>query len=203
MHVYITEMPTDYSNQVLPTPPTYRNCDIQIILSVDSGFATTIATSMDMTSQQFLRSGWNTLQMNASDDGSLNTTGNAAWTYGGTAAGDANTSYQYMRLVIGGFQPLATTTPVIYVGGVFQGGKGQAAVLMNFDDCHQDSIDIANLYRSYEIPVSLGVVTGIIGVGNQMSEAQLRTQYDAGYRPICAYDGSRCAGYRIARLCNR
>lgn len=179
IHLYISEMPTDYSN-VPPTPPTYRGCDIQVVLSADSGFATTTAASFTMTSAQFLRSGWNTLQMNSADDGSLNTTGTPAWTYGGTAPGGAGTSYPYMRLVINGMQPMATTTPVLYLGGVFQAGEGQAAVLVNFDDCHQDSVDLCNLYRSYEIPVSLGVVTGTIGVGSQMSESQLRAEYDAG-----------------------
>ncbi|WP_052755585.1 MULTISPECIES: polysaccharide deacetylase family protein [unclassified Janthinobacterium] len=179
VHLYITEMPTDYSNTP-PTPPTYRGCGVQVVLSADSGFSHTTAASFTMTSAQFLRSGWNALQMNSADDGSLNTTGVPAWTYGGTTPGGADTSYPYMRLVVSGMQPMATTTPVLYLGGVFQGGEGQAAVLVNFDDCHQDSVDLCNLYRSYEIPVSLGVVTGTIGLGSQMSESQLRTVYDAG-----------------------
>lgn len=179
LHLYITEMPVDYS-PVPPAQPIYQNGSVQLLLSTDSGFATTVASSFVMTASQFIRSGWNGLQISAADDGTLNTTGTPAWTYSGTAPGDANTSYTHARVTITSMQPLAGTTPIVYVGGIFQGGKGQAAVLMNFDDCHQDSIDLSNLYRSYEIPVSLGVVTGVVGQGSQMSESQLRQQYDMG-----------------------
>lgn len=178
--IYISEMPVDYS-PVPPTPPTHQTASIQVILSVDSGFATTIATSLNLTSAQFLRGGWNCLQWNTADDGTLNTTGNAAWVYGGTAPGTKDTTYNYMRIVLSNFQPYGTTTPAISVGGVFQGGASTPLVLLNVDDGHVDTIDIASMAQQFGLRIASSVITGTVGIGAQMTWAQHKAMSDAGH----------------------
>ncbi len=197
--VYISEMPVDYT-PAAPTAPTYRACDIQIQLCTDANFvagtSVGIATGVDMTSAQFLRAGWNFLQLNTLDDGTLNTTGNPAWAYTGTGPGTAATTYNYVRLVIGGFQPATSTTPVIYICGIFQDARSTSQVLINLDDGHVDTIDIAALAKRYGFNISSSVITGTVGIGAQMSWAQHRAMQDAGHdiiahsrtHPIAGFD---------------
>lgn len=192
--VHISEMPVDYS-PVPPTLPIYQTASIQVILSVDSGFATTIATSLNLTSAQFLRAGWNCCQWNSADDGTLNTTGNAAWVYGGTAPGDANTSYKYMRIVLGGLQPMGTTTPIVTIGGVFQGGASIPMVLFNVDDGHVDTIDIAAMAQQFGLRLASSVVTGTVGQGAQMTWDQHRAMSDAGHDIIAHSRTHPLAGF--------
>lgn len=208
--VYISEMPVDYS-PVPPTPPTYQTASIQVILSVDSGFATTIATSLNLTSQQFLRAGWNCLQWNTSDDGTLNTSGNAAWVYGGTSPGTSATTYNYMRIVLGGFQPLNTTTPIVYIGGVFQSGASTPMVLLNVDDGHVETIDIAAMAQQFGLHIASSVITGTVGVGAQMTWAQHKAMSDAGHdciahsrtHPIAGFDSLTPAQLASELLCGQ
>ena len=171
--VYISQMPVDFST----IPPVYRGCDLTMVFG-DSTFAVNTA-SFTFTSGQFLRSGWNCLMINSTDTGTLNTTGNAI-VYAGSAPGNAATSYTHMRLTFSNFGPYAGITPVVQVGGVFQNGSGRANILMNFDDGHQDSIDLVNLFKQYEIPVGIAVVTGSVGKGAYMTEQQLRDFYNSG-----------------------
>lgn len=169
--VYISEMPTDYST----TPPTYQAAAVQIMFGTELAF--TNNASFSFSSSQFLRQGWNYLMVNALDTGTLNSTG-AGLVYAGTAA--AGSSYTHVRIILSGLQPYAGITPVVHVGGVFQNGKAQANVLLGFDDCHQDSVDLVNLFQQYEIPTYLAVVTGSIGTGNYMTVDQLRAAYNRG-----------------------
>lgn len=208
--VYITEMPVDYS-PVPPTLPTYQTASIQVILSVDSGFATTIATSLNLTSAQFLRAGWNCLQWDTNDDGTLNTTGNPAWVYGGTAPGTKDTVYNYMRIVLGGFQPLNTTTPVVHIGGVFQGGKATPQVMINVDDGHVDTMAIAAAAQRFGLRIASSVITGTVGQGAQMSWAQHKNMSDAGHdiiahsrtHPIAGFDSLTTTQLASELLCGQ
>jgi hypothetical protein len=168
--LYITAMPMDYTT----TPATERTTSFQVILSADSTFTTTTATSMSFTSLQFLHPGYNCLQLSSSDDGTLNSTGNPCWTYGGSAPGTAATTYTHMRIVFGSFQPAASTTPDIYLCGVFAGGTSTPRVIVNIDDGHSDTLDLANLFNSYGIPISSGIVTGSVGVGDNLTVAELK-----------------------------
>ncbi len=180
--IYISEMPTDYS-PTLPSPPLYQTAAIQLAFGTDANFngsTVGIATSMSLTSSQFLRSGWNCIQLRTDDDGTLNTTGGAAWVYTGTGPGAATTSYTYARLILSGLQPYAGITPVVYFGGLFQNGQAFPQVLVNVDDTHADTTDIVNLANSMGIKCSCAAITGSVGVGAQLTWAQLRALDAAG-----------------------
>lgn len=184
---YISEMPIDYT-PVPPALPIPQAASIQVLLGTDANFnasTVSVATSYIMTASQFLRAGLNNLQINHLDDGTLNTTGVAGWTYSGTTPGNADTVYPFMRLVIGGFQPLNGITPILYLGGVFQGAMSTANILINVDDGHLDTIDIANLANSMGIKLSSSLITGSVGLGAQMTWDQNRTLNDAGHDIIC------------------
>lgn len=179
--IHISEVPLA-DPATLPVIP--RPFEIFIELCSDSVFAAgasaRIARSFILRSSGFLHSGWNDVQISASDDGTLNATGQRGWTYSGTAPGDARTQYRHVRIVIQGLHASATETPVVKLGGIYQNGLCSANVLMNCDDGHQDTVDIVQVFNSVGIPVSVGVVTSVVAKGTQLNIAQLRTIYEAG-----------------------
>jgi hypothetical protein len=181
MPVWLSEEPL---TDAAALPVVARPYSIYVELCSDSAFAAgtsaRLARSYIMTSAQFLRSGWNDVQVSASDDGRLNTTGSPGWTYSGTSPGNARSEYRYLRIIFYNLHATATQAPVVKLGGIYQGGTCSANVLMSCDDTHEDSIDIADAFNSFNIAVSLGVITGVVGLSPQMSAAQLTTSSAAG-----------------------
>lgn len=179
--VHISEVPLADAT-TLPVVP--RPFEIFIELCSDSAFAAgtsaRLARSFIVKGGGFLRSGWNDIQISASDDGTLNATGIPGWTYSGRTPGDARTQYRYVRVVIQGLHASTTETPVVKLGGIYQNGTCSANVLMNCDDAHQDTVDIVRVFNSFNIPVSVGVVTALVGRGSQMTLAEIRAAYQAG-----------------------
>jgi hypothetical protein len=179
--IHISEVPLADAT-TLPVIP--RPFEIFVELCSDSAFAVgtsaRMARSLMFRSSGYLRSGWNDIQISTSDDGTLNATGLRGWTYSGTAAGNAASRYQHVRIVIQSLHASATETPVVKLGGIYQNGASSANVLLNCDDGHLDTVDIVQVFNSFGIQVSVGVVTGLVAKGAQMNIAQLQALYEAG-----------------------
>lgn len=130
------------------------------------------------------RKGWNCLSINTADTSA--TTGATITVTGGESFANAMNG---MRIV---FNSLATGQ-MLRVGGIFQGGKAKANVLLCFDDQYDSVWTIFNILRARGIRASLGIITSRVGTAGRSTLDQLKEIYDWGW-DLCSHSVTHPAG---------
>lgn len=130
------------------------------------------------------RKGWNCLSINTAD-----TTATTGATITNTGSESFSNPINAMRIV---FNSLATGQ-VLRVGGVFQGGKAKANVMLCFDDQYDSVWTLFNVLRSRGIRASLGVISSKVGTSGRLTLDQLKQIYDWGW-DLCPHSVTHPAG---------
>ncbi len=186
--VYLSDMPmSNAGDPESGVGPTYVNCNVTIMFSTTNDFsaAAVTATSLVFSQTLHLRPGWNDLLMSHLDVPDVNGTpmhlnnNGPALTYANGATAD--TTFRYMRIVLGGMQPTAySPAPVVRIGGIYQGGMSQPNVLLNCDDGQYDTEDLIRIYNARRHMVSIGVIVDNVGKAQFMGWDRLVAINEAG-----------------------